>query len=355
MKKLLLLILLIPLFGFGWFEAQQGIIALRNTTAADVTAPEVSSTTIAADGETVTIVFTESVVTTGYDNGDFDLDCSSSGSNIALNSISGSGDTRQFTAASAIYESDTCNLDYTGGGDEIEDASGNDLAGFSDESVTNNSEVSAYSGSIDFWWDCENTTPGFDNGSGALTPSSGAITISATAVKNGTYGILTTDDYDYYSLAPSDRINHNAFRVGFWIKAPSGYSADWIVPFYLAYDGDNYVFWHTDGDGDVNVQFAYSGTSRWVYTTTSPLTDNTWQFIEIIIDTATDLIAIKVDGSQEYSSTANAINSFASAPVDFFIGNFGDYASPIYIDTVIITSDITEDLYEISDETSYPY
>jgi hypothetical protein len=105
----------------------------------DSTPPEVSNTTVGTDGETVTINFSETVVTTGYDNGDFDLDCTNSGADIDLNSISGSGSQRTFTAASTIYKDDTCTIDYTGGADEIEDAAGNDLAQFSDAAVTNNS------------------------------------------------------------------------------------------------------------------------------------------------------------------------------------------------------------------------
>jgi hypothetical protein len=109
-------------------------------SASDTTPPEISGNpTIGSDGETITINFTETVVTTGYDNGDFDLDCSSAGNNIALNSISGSGSSRTFTSATTIYNGDTCNLDYTGGADEIEDAAGNDLAQFSDDAMTNNS------------------------------------------------------------------------------------------------------------------------------------------------------------------------------------------------------------------------
>jgi len=144
MKKLFLstiLAILITTPAWAWTmaggQAAGGLYA--GSAGADETAPEVSSATIGTDGETVTIAFTETVVTTGYDNGDFDLDCSAAGNNISLNSISGSGSSRTFTAASTVNSGDTCNLDYTGTTDEIEDAAGNDLAGFSDDSVTNNS------------------------------------------------------------------------------------------------------------------------------------------------------------------------------------------------------------------------
>jgi hypothetical protein len=109
----------------------------------DTTPPQVSTASIGTDGVTVAIGFSETVVTTGYDNGDFDLDCAAAGNNIALNSISGSGSSRTFTAAATIYQGDTCNLDYTGGTNEIEDSAGNDLATFSNTPVTNNSTQTA--------------------------------------------------------------------------------------------------------------------------------------------------------------------------------------------------------------------
>lgn len=125
----------------SWIYLDDFVIATSEadlpTYSADETAPTVSSASIASNGETVTINFSESVVTTGYDDGDFNLDCTAAGNDIALNSISGSGSTRTFSAASIIGAGDSCNLDYTGGANEIEDAAGNDLATFSNTSVTN--------------------------------------------------------------------------------------------------------------------------------------------------------------------------------------------------------------------------
>jgi hypothetical protein len=126
-----------------WYAIDDIVIG---TTAGDVddapdeTAPTVTGVAVSANGTTVTVTFSETVVTTGYDNGDFDLDCSTTGNGIALNSISGSGSTRTFTAASRVVSGETCNLDYTGGADEIEDSAGNDLATFSNTAVTNNSD-----------------------------------------------------------------------------------------------------------------------------------------------------------------------------------------------------------------------
>ena len=111
----------------------------------DTTSPTINQYTapvIAANGTTATVTFSETVVTTGYDNGDFVITGSVSG-DVNLNSITGSGNTRSFTLASSIKDGETCTL-KTGasyGANEIEDASGNDMVAFSGTAVTNNSTV----------------------------------------------------------------------------------------------------------------------------------------------------------------------------------------------------------------------
>lgn len=106
------------------------------TTYADTAAPTVSSASV--NGSTATINFSESVVSTNYVAGDFNLDCTNpTASNVALSSPSGSGSSRTFSLASPVVYGQTCNLDYLGRTNGIEDAAGNDLASFSDASISN--------------------------------------------------------------------------------------------------------------------------------------------------------------------------------------------------------------------------
>ena len=89
--------------------------------APDTTAPTV--TTASVNGSTATINFNESVVSTNYVSGDFNLDCTNpTASNIALSSPSGSGDSRTFSVATPIVYGQTCNLDYTGSNGIRDDA-----------------------------------------------------------------------------------------------------------------------------------------------------------------------------------------------------------------------------------------
>jgi len=111
------------------------------TGTSDTAAPTFGSASIAANGTSVTINFSEEV-NDDTDAGDFDLDCTATGNDIALTYASGEGTTALvYTAGSTVAEGDTCNLDYDADvdADDMEDMAGNDLVTFSNQSVTNSS------------------------------------------------------------------------------------------------------------------------------------------------------------------------------------------------------------------------
>jgi len=119
--------------------------AVTNSSTQDLIAPTMSSATVSAnDGTTVTVVFDESVTTAnGYDTGDLHLDCSISGGTTNLEYVSGNdSDTLVMTTgATTVYSVDVCNIDFSGGANEIEDTAGNDLVAEDDiiDPITNNS------------------------------------------------------------------------------------------------------------------------------------------------------------------------------------------------------------------------
>jgi hypothetical protein len=109
-------------------------------TGADISPPTISGTpSIGTNGMDVSVNFSETVVTVGYESGDLNLDCATAGTDIALSSPSGAGSSRTFTAATTIHAGDTCNLDGNPGADHIEDTAGNDMVPFSDIIVANGS------------------------------------------------------------------------------------------------------------------------------------------------------------------------------------------------------------------------
>lgn len=105
--------------------------------AEDTTAPTVTGVEITYSGDVV-ISFSETIVSTGYGSGDFNIDCVTAGNDISLSSPSGTGSSRTFSKATTVYGEDTCNLDFVGSSGSITDSQDNDLATFSDSEVTNN-------------------------------------------------------------------------------------------------------------------------------------------------------------------------------------------------------------------------
>ena len=85
---------------------------VTNNSTHEVTAPTLSSATIAAGGTTIVLVFDETIVVSSYEDGDFDLDCSVTGDDVALNSPSGATDTWTFSIAGTLYSGETCNIDF---------------------------------------------------------------------------------------------------------------------------------------------------------------------------------------------------------------------------------------------------
>jgi hypothetical protein len=138
-------------------------------SGADTDPPTVSGNpTIASDGTTVTINFSETVVTSGYTSGDFDLDCTDSGNNISLSSPSGSGSSRTFTAGSTVYADDTCNCDFNGAAASVKDEADNDMSSFTDQATTNNSTQTSGSSTVN---------PG-GNGSFGIGSGPGSLSIT---------------------------------------------------------------------------------------------------------------------------------------------------------------------------------
>lgn len=99
----------------------------------DVTAPTVVSRTIDADGDTLTLVFSEAV--TDVTAADFAL------SGATLSSATGAGDTWSMAISPVVYQGAAPTLSFTG--PTVKDAAENFLANFSGEAVTNNSAVVA--------------------------------------------------------------------------------------------------------------------------------------------------------------------------------------------------------------------
>jgi len=145
MKKTILIIILfalcVSISSAGVTDKLRAVIAAKNAGGADVTAPTWSSTTVATDGDAVTVVFSENLNDTALGGGEFDLDCDGvSGADNVLVYSSGDGtNTWVFAATSTVQSGESCTTGFDGAANEAEDDAGNDLADYGPEAVTNNS------------------------------------------------------------------------------------------------------------------------------------------------------------------------------------------------------------------------
>jgi hypothetical protein len=125
-----------------WDESTPALSSIR-TVVYDALAPTVSTLTINADGDVLTIVWSEACdLGVGGSDG---LTLSAGGHPVTLGTLSGEGtDTWVYSLSPVVYQGEVVTLDHTNPGDGIEDsAAGNDLANFSGSSVTNNSTIEA--------------------------------------------------------------------------------------------------------------------------------------------------------------------------------------------------------------------
>ena len=111
---------------------------------ADATVPLMVSATIAADGDTLTLVFNEAVQQGGsYNDSHIDVDASTAGDDVGVTYVSGNESrTHIYTLDSTIVAAETVNLDFDGTANSLEDLTGNDLAAIVSKTVVNNSTQS---------------------------------------------------------------------------------------------------------------------------------------------------------------------------------------------------------------------
>lgn len=148
MKKLVLILFAFCLLtGANWFDAHQSLIVMRRTAGGGITAPNLSTATIASNGTTLTLAYDKAVTQgSGYNDSDIDLDCTVNGDNVSVTYSSGNTTSSHvYTISETIYQSsdETCTLDFNGDTNSLESGDGEDLAAISDRSMTNNSSQAA--------------------------------------------------------------------------------------------------------------------------------------------------------------------------------------------------------------------
>jgi hypothetical protein len=141
MRRLLLILLIIaPILGYA---AGMGPgPGVKSYSAGDVTPPEKTSLTIPSAGTTLLLGLSETCSIGAGGNGGLTL--SMSGGAVTASYSSGSGsNTFTYNLSRTVNSGETGTASYTQPGNGIEDTAGNDLASFSSQAITNNSEQSS--------------------------------------------------------------------------------------------------------------------------------------------------------------------------------------------------------------------
>lgn len=306
------------------------------------------------DGDVLTIVF-DRVVSMGsaYQNSDINLDSSSTGDDIGVSYVSGSGsNTWVFSISEAIRGGETVNLDYNGRPDGVVDSAGNALQSVSDMGVINGSQED-YSDII-IWSGLDGVVSGsvYTATPDDYPPSHTADVVGSPVLQT------TTKRVGWSSLHRPMGINGLVFaipervplRIGVWHYATTSYSQH---PFRL----------ESSVQSTIDLRFTiYYGTRLRLqsYLIPTPVdyvenfAANTWRFFELVFDPANRKITILINGvvkidythSSEFPTT-NPINRL-------YLSEYNTNGPVDFNDNLIVSTDITRDLYALSLFDGFP-
>lgn len=319
--------------------------------------PTILSLAINEDGDVLTIVF-DRVVSMGsaYQNSDINLDASSTGDDIGVSYVSGSGSsTWVFSISEAIRGGEAVNLDYNGRPDGIEDDVGGDLQAISSRDVENGS-LSGYSDII--LWDgfegaitgssYESTNydyPAFHDasvGSSSISISTAQMRVGSKSLRvNGGSGAFIIDGLS---------IQARRGRLGFWLRKDAGSASDPIIMLktsstypVIALTALSSTAWN------LFVCFIVPNYWRTLNFSVANI-ENSWRFIEIAWDFDIYGVRILIDGIQ--AAITSEIVEVQTALFDrVLIGpsqdiNSGDMWG--YYDNLMLSSDPDRDLYAMA-------
>lgn len=154
------------------------------------------------------------------------------------------------------------------------------------------------------------------------------VTISATAMRTGTYGML----HRYYNsyIKHSFGANYINLTIGFALKVPSGLGGQ-VVVFYLidpaAYDSGGPFRMDINTAGDLIFYRHYSGGDIWIATVSAACPLNSWHHIEVSVTLKTDAtgkIWLKVDGVEKYKNEAVTTTTYSGQASVIQIGQGGN-------------------------------
>jgi hypothetical protein len=284
-----------------------GVSVTNNSTQPP---PTLTGAVIGTNGTTLTLTWSKAATRgASYSNSHLDVDASTGGTNRTVTYVSGDGTTTWvMTIGTTILSGETCDLDFTGTANSIEDSAGNDTAAIVSASITNNSTQTGGGGPApDVWWlkldESSGTAATADVGPNATTTGSlgsGHCTLSGsqTLTANATF-------------APGSSVITVMFRMKLSAWNTGG-SQTLFNYGYGAGGGVTSVFMN-EQFGDITITELNSGASRQAVISTSSLglVDNTEYHFAVVLDNTSGSGTIKlyVNGVLKSPTMSGAVGS----------------------------------------------
>lgn len=210
---------------------------------------------------------------------------------------------------------------------------------------------------LTLFWRCEGTT--FDGthdytaGDGSAT-ATGAVSISATAAKVGSNGVLCSDAVDYYSFDSASIVTIDQGSIGAWIQYKTAVPGSGLLALFTIRENtptqtNDYIAFVTKSSQEIALTVRKDGgAGAEVATTAANLAVDNWYFVTGSWHLSQDKMRMRVyDASgtlvQEAEDTATDLSSKIPASVDtIMIGNTASFVNPIWIDNVFIGDDYAD-------------
>lgn len=308
---------------FRYYETANSYWDLAAGTYTDGDAPTLNSATIASDGVSLTLAFSEVVSIGVGSSGGIDVDGAASGADIAGTYSSGDGTSALvFTLGNAVLDTDTLTLDYAQPGNGLEDGSGNDLASVVDAVVTNgsaqtaSSAVSPGTANLIAAYDFDNTIAGEGDDDAHA---------SYDLTENGSSIWSTGGPNTYEGLTGSDYLSSAALAAN-WASSDQ----DWSVVARVRDTEVNRNFYSGGGTRDT---MGWTGTvwrakiGAGVFATVDPVADYSGQYVTVIAEydsVETRSYIYFLNENQEDSQLSSSDFNTSEARIGGTIGSGGE-------------------------------
>jgi hypothetical protein len=215
-----------------------------------------------------------------------------------------------------------------------------------------------------FFWRAEGTTLTADDFSASDTTATanGGVSISNTAAKVGTNGILTTNQQDYYIFSPTSIFTINTGSFGVWMQYKTAIPASGNDTGVNAKNsaGNDKITMSFGASEEVRITLTSSGGTQTSLTTGAcNFVIDTWYFILVRWDIPNDdrfVACYNSSGALISSNEDLTTDLAASAPTtidELRIGNSSGHTSVVWTDNAFVSQSYSESFENFHSITSF--